>query len=137
MGPIRVLFAQKSVDAAATYAVGLARHGIHLIAMPHERALQAAIYEDDPPAAIVVEGDLRANAWQLATLLRAAKRLAYVPIIALCQVGTPDGPLLARRAGCDLYLEQPCSPEELAVAIETLVQPASRPTSRPAAEEIE
>jgi CheY-like chemotaxis protein len=70
------------------------------------------------------------DGFELTRRLKLDPRTKTVPVLAITGYAAfAADPSRARRAGCDAVLEKPCSPEDLEVAIRTLM-PAD-PTSTP------
>jgi CheY-like chemotaxis protein len=124
-----ILFLEETEGEARRYASRLARYGFSTVVVSKAEDMLGVLLGPTPPAAIVIERENQD--WQLTRLLRADPRTCRVPIVALVRDGA--SPVVASETGCERVLPKPCSPAELAVAIETLLLPASRLTTRPRA----
>ena len=60
--------------------------------------------------------------------LHGDPRSASIPLVALSAHSRDDSVSAATRAGCAAFLEKPCSPEALLLAVRTLLSSRSRGT---------
>ena len=62
------------------------------------------------------------DGFELVTRMRAYPRLTDVPVIALSGYATLEHATRAREAGCDLVLQKPCLPDDLARAVASVTR---------------
>lgn len=68
------------------------------------------------------------DGFELTRRLKQDPRTSHVPIVAVTGYAAfAADPSRARRAGCDVVLEKPCSPEELEATIRMYLAGAARP----------
>jgi CheY-like chemotaxis protein len=85
------------------------------------QALERAF--DRLPAVVVTDLNIPGiDGYELTRRLKADARTSAIPILAVTGYGpfTQD-PSRADRAGCDAVLSKPCSPEDLELAITSLI----------------
>ena len=100
----------------AGFRIAEAGTGGHAIKTVHERR----------PALVVMDLSLPdMSGSHAASILRRDARTMDIPIIAVTAYATGDARDIALRAGCDLFLEKPVAPNELAEQIQRLLQPPS------------
>jgi CheY-like chemotaxis protein len=83
------------------------------------------------PTVVVTEVALpRLNGWEVVRRLKADTRTKDIPVIVLTAHAFVSDANSARAAGCDGYLTKPCLPEDLALAIRSVIinwNPAGSP----------
>jgi CheY-like chemotaxis protein len=115
---IRVLFVDDDSATRDGYITYLANSGYDVTAAA--TGLQAlALASTWSPQVIVLDLGLPdIDGWEVARQLKAARRTAAIPIIALTGADLPHERVSAMRAGCDRHLTKPCSPADLVDAIQ-------------------
>jgi CheY-like chemotaxis protein len=63
----------------------------------------------------------RLISWEVARRLKSDEQTKRIPIIALSGRSMQHEQVSALRAGCDVYLTKPCSPDRLLTAIRKLL----------------
>ena len=89
-------------------------------------ALQRAI--DTEPDIILMDLSLPVmDGWEATRRLKADKRTASIPVVALtghALAGISEG---AKRAGCDAFVTKPCLPEDLVKEIRRILESPNSP----------
>ena len=92
-------------------------------------ALQQAIERE--PDIILMDLSLPVmDGWEATRRLKADRRTARIPVVALtghALAGISEG---ARRAGCDAFVTKPCLPEDLVKEIRKVLDQPSSSTSK-------
>ena len=71
------------------------------------------------------------DGYELTRRLRQDARTMRIPVLAITGYAAfAADPGRAQRAGCDVVLEKPCSPEDLEAAIRQLIQGNGIPTNK-------
>ena len=85
------------------------------------QALEEAL--DSPPDIVVTDLNIPGiDGFELTRRLKTHPRTQDVPVVAVTGYAAfAADPARARRAGCDVVLEKPCSMDDLEVAIRTLI----------------
>jgi len=109
----RVLIVDDYPDAREMYAEYLQFSGFDVVeASNGMEALQRAV--DTAPDIILMDLSLPVmDGWEATRRLKADKRTAAIPVVALtghALAGISEG---ARKAGCDAFVTKPCLPEDL------------------------
>ena len=109
----RVLIVDDYPDAREMYSEYLQYSGFDVVeAQNGMEALQRAV--DDKPDIILMDLSLPVmDGWEATRRLKADKRTASIPVVALtghALAGISDG---AKKAGCDAFVTKPCLPEDL------------------------
>jgi two-component system, cell cycle response regulator DivK len=121
-----VLLVDDYPDAREMYSEYLQYSGFDVIEAGNGiEALQQAIEQD--PDIILMDLSLPVmDGWEATRRLKADRRTARIPVVALtghALAGISEG---ARRAGCDAFVTKPCLPEDLVKEIrKVLDQPSS------------
>ena len=121
-----VLLVDDYPDAREMYSEYLQYSGFDVIEAGNGiEALQLAIERD--PDIILMDLSLPVmDGWEATRRLKADRRTARIPVVALtghALAGISEG---ARRAGCDAFVTKPCLPEDLVKEIrKVLDQPSS------------
>ena len=121
-----VLLVDDYPDAREMYSEYLQYSGFDVIEAGNGiEALQQAI--DREPDIILMDLSLPVmDGWEATRRLKADRRTARIPVVALtghALAGISEG---ARRAGCDAFVTKPCLPEDLVKEIrKVLDQPSS------------
>ena len=127
----RVLIVDDYPDAREMYAEYLQFSGFDVVeAANGMEALQRAV--DTEPDIILMDLSLPVmDGWEATRRLKADKRTANIPVVALtghALAGISEG---ARKAGCDAFVTKPCLPEDLVKEIrKVLDESASSKKSR-------
>ena len=122
----RVLLVDDYPDAREMYSEYLKFSGFDVVeAANGVEALQRAL--DHSPDIILMDLSLPVmDGWEATRRLKADRRTARIPVVALtghALAGISEG---ARRAGCDAFVTKPCLPEDLVKEIrKVLEQPSS------------
>jgi len=120
-GP-RVLLVEDDGDGRRLYALWLTEAGFS-VKEAHNgfQALERAL--DHVPDVVVTDLNIPGiDGFELTRRLKLDPRTREVPVIAVTGYAAFQAdPERARRAGCDVVLEQPCSPDDLEAAIRTLI----------------
>jgi CheY-like chemotaxis protein len=121
-----VLLVDDYPDAREMYSEYLQYSGFDVIEAGNGiEALQQAIERE--PDIILMDLSLPVmDGWEATRRLKADRRTARIPVVALtghALAGISEG---ARRAGCDAFVTKPCLPEDLVKEIrKVLEQPSS------------
>ena len=121
-----VLLVDDYPDAREMYSEYLQYSGFDVIEAGNGiEALQQAIEQE--PDIILMDLSLPVmDGWEATRRLKADRRTARIPVVALTShalAGISEG---ARRAGCDAFVTKPCLPEDLVKEIrKVLDQPSS------------
>jgi CheY-like chemotaxis protein len=121
-----VLLVDDYPDAREMYSEYLQYSGFDVIEAGNGiEALQQAIEQE--PDIILMDLSLPVmDGWEATRRLKADRRTARIPVVALtghALAGISEG---ARRAGCDAFVTKPCLPEDLVKEIrKVLEQPSS------------
>jgi two-component system cell cycle response regulator DivK len=125
-----VLLVEDDRDGRRMYADWLSHAGFR-VEQAHNglQALERAL--ESGPDVIVTDLNIPGiDGFELTRRLKLDPRTKTVPVLAITGYAAfAADPSRARRAGCAAVLEKPCSPEDLEVAIRTLI-PVDR-TSTP------
>jgi CheY-like chemotaxis protein len=117
-----VLLVEDDRDGRKMYAEWLAQAGFR-VEQAHNglQALERAF--DLLPAVVVTDLHIPGiDGYELTRRLKADVRTGSIPVLAVTGYGpyTQD-PSRAERAGCDVVLSKPCSPDDLESTIRTLI----------------
>ena len=132
----RVLIVDDYPDAREMYSEYLQYSGFDVVeAQNGQEALQRAV--DEQPDIILMDLSLPVmDGWEATRRLKADKRTASIPVVALtghALAGISDG---AKKAGCDAFVTKPCLPEDLVKEIrkvlDDLASPSTKKTGRSA-----
>jgi two-component system cell cycle response regulator DivK len=120
-GRPRVLLVDDYPDAREMYTAYLELSGFDVVeAGDGVEALQRAV--DAAPDIILMDLSLPVmDGWEATRRLKADRRTASIPVVALtghALTGLSEG---ARRAGCDAFVSKPCLPEDLVREIRTIL----------------
>jgi two-component system, cell cycle response regulator DivK len=128
----RVLIVDDYPDARDMYTEYLEFSGFEVIGAGNGmEALQLAI--DSAPDIILMDLSLPVmDGWEATRRLKADKRTASIPVVALtghALAGISEG---AKQAGCDAFVTKPCLPEDLVKEIRRILdqQPSGRKPRR-------
>lgn len=125
-GPI-VLLVEDDQDGRRLYAEWLTEAGFH-VEEAHNglQALERAF--DSRPHVVVTDLNIPGiDGFELTRRLKHDARTRDVPVLAVTGYAAfASDPDRARRAGCDVVLPKPCSPEDLEAAIRGLIRERSR-----------
>ena len=128
----RVLVVDDYPDAREMYGEYLEYCGFEVVeAANGVEALQRAA--DAKPDIILMDLSLPVmDGWEATRRLKADKRTASIPVVALtghALAGYSDG---AKNAGCDAFVTKPCLPEDLVKEIRKVLEAsAASATSKP------
>ncbi|CAN5697162.1 N/A [soil metagenome] len=120
-GP-RVLLVEDDGDGRRLYALWLTVAGF-TVKKAHNglQALERA-FESVPDIVVTDLNIPGIDGFELTRRLKLDPRTREVPVIAVTGYAAFQAdPARARRAGCDVVLEKPCSPDDLEAAIRTLI----------------
>jgi CheY-like chemotaxis protein len=126
----RVLIVDDYPDAREMYSEYLQYSGFDVAeAQNGMEALQRAV--DDKPDIILMDLSLPVmDGWEATRRLKADKRTASIPVVALtghALAGISDG---AKKAGCDAFVTKPCLPEDLVREIRKVLDELASPSSK-------
>ena len=126
----RVLIVDDYPDAREMYSEYLQYSGFDVVeAQNGMEALQRAV--DDKPDIILMDLSLPVmDGWEATRRLKADKRTASIPVVALtghALAGISDG---AKKAGCDAFVTKPCLPEDLVKEIRKVLDELASPSSK-------
>jgi CheY-like chemotaxis protein len=127
----RVLIVDDYPDAREMYSEYLQFSGFDVVeAANGMEALQRAV--DTDPDIILMDLSLPVmDGWEATRRLKADRRTAEIPVVALtghALAGISEG---ARKAGCDAFVTKPCLPEDLVKEIrKVLGEPSAGKKSR-------
>ena len=114
--PSTVLLVEDHVDSRHMYAEFLRMLFTVIEAGDGASALEAM--RTTRPDVVVTDLALPGmDGFELVERMRADPRLEGVPVIALSGYATAEHENRAREAGCDLVLQKPCLPDDLARAV--------------------
>jgi CheY-like chemotaxis protein len=120
-GP-RVLLVEDDGDGRRLYALWLTEAGF-TVKEAHNgfQALERA-FEIIPDVVVTDLNIPGIDGFELTRRLKLDPRTRRVPVIAVTGYAAFQAdPARAKRAGCDVILEKPCSPDDLEAAIRTLI----------------
>jgi two-component system cell cycle response regulator DivK len=123
----RVLIVDDYPDAREMYAEYLDFSGFEVVEAENGmEALQRAI--DTEPDIILMDLSLPVmDGWEATRRLKADKRTASIPVVALtghALAGISEG---AKKAGCDAFVTKPCLPEDLVKEIRKVLESQGSP----------
>ena len=126
----RVLIVDDYPDAREMYSEYLQFSGFDVVeAANGMEALQRAV--DAEPDIILMDLSLPVmDGWEATRRLKADKRTASIPVVALtghALAGISEG---ARKAGCDAFVTKPCLPEDLVTEIRKVLEETTTKKSR-------
>ena len=126
----RVLLVDDYPDAREMYTEYLEFSGFEVVEAENGmEALQRAI--DAAPDIILMDLSLPVmDGWEATRRLKADKRTASIPVVALtghALAGISEG---AKRAGCDAFVTKPCLPEDLVKEIRKILDRLPSSTSK-------
>src|SRR5262245_2678207 len=121
----RVLLVDDYPDAREMYSEYLKFSGFDVIeASNGMEALQRAV--ETAPDIVLMDLSLPVmDGWEATRRLKADKRTAGIPVVALtghALAGISDG---AKKAGCDAFVTKPCLPEDLVKEIRKVLEASS------------
>jgi CheY-like chemotaxis protein len=127
-GKARVLVVDDYPDAREMYTEYLEYCGFEVVqAANGMEALQRAA--DTQPDIILMDLSLPVmDGWEATRRLKADKRTAAIPVVALtghALAGISEG---ARKAGCDAFVTKPCLPEDLVTEIRRVLDQSKAST---------
>jgi len=117
----RVLLVDDYPDAREMYAEYLEFSGFEVVEAENGmEALQRAV--ESSPDIILMDLSLPVmDGWEATRRLKADKRTAQIPVVALtghALAGISEG---AKKAGCDAFVTKPCLPEDLVKEIKKIL----------------
>jgi two-component system cell cycle response regulator DivK len=126
----RVLLVDDYPDAREMYTEYLEFSGFEVVEAGNGlEALQRAV--DTTPDIILMDLSLPVmDGWEATRRLKADKRTASIPVVALtghALAGISEG---AKRAGCDAFVTKPCLPEDLVKEIRRVLESTSTKKGR-------
>src|SRR5437899_7234123 len=126
----RVLLVDDYPDAREMYTEYLEFSGFEVVEAGNGiEALQRAI--DAAPDIILMDLSLPVmDGWEATRRLKADKRTASIPVVALtghALAGISEG---AKRAGCDAFVTKPCLPEDLVKEIRRILETTANKKAR-------
>ena len=126
----RVLVVEDYPDAREMYTEYLEFSGFEVVEAENGmEALQRAV--DAAPDIILMDLSLPVmDGWEATRRLKADKRTASIPVVALtghALAGISEG---ARKAGCDAFVTKPCLPEDLVKEIRKVLDSQASTTKR-------
>jgi len=119
---LRVLLVEDDGDGRRLYALWLTEAGF-TVKQAHNglQALERA-FESVPDVVVTDLNIPGIDGFELTRRLKLDPRTCEVPVIAVTGYAAFQAdPARARRAGCDVVLEKPCSPDDLEAAIRNLI----------------
>lgn len=122
-----VLLVEDDRDGRRMYAHWLTDAGFHVDEAHNGlQALERAF--DSPPDVVVTDLAIPGiDGFELTRRLKHDARTRDVPVLAVTGYAAfASDPDRARRAGCDVVLAKPCSPDDLESAIRDLIRERSR-----------
>lgn len=126
----RVLLVDDYPDAREMYSEYLEFSGFEVIEAGNgQEALQRAV--DAVPDIILMDLSLPVmDGWEATRRLKADKRTASIPVVALtghALAGISEG---AKKAGCDAFVTKPCLPEDLVKEIRRILDATNKKSTR-------
>jgi CheY-like chemotaxis protein len=126
----RVLLVDDYPDAREMYMEYLEFSGFDVVEAGNGmEALQRAV--DSAPDIILMDLSLPVmDGWEATRRLKADKRTASIPVVALtghALAGISEG---ARKAGCDAFVTKPCLPEDLVKEIRRVLDSSASKKAR-------
>jgi two-component system, cell cycle response regulator DivK len=126
----RVLLVDDYPDAREMYTEYLQYSGFDVVEAGNGmEALQRAV--DAEPDIILMDLSLPVmDGWEATRRLKADKRTAGIPVVALtghALAGISEG---AKKAGCDAFVTKPCLPEDLVKEIRKILAGTSASSNR-------
>ncbi len=125
---MRVLLVDDYADAREMYGEYLAISGFEVIeAVNGIEAVERAI--EAKPDIILMDMSLPImDGWEATRRLKADRRTAAIPVLALTGHAVTSMFEGARRAGCDGFITKPCLPDDLVREIRTVLERRATPT---------
>jgi two-component system, cell cycle response regulator DivK len=125
-----VLLVDDYVDAREMYAKYLVFSGFDVVhASTGVEAIDRA--RERRPDVILMDLSLPVmDGWEATRRLKADKRTASIPVVALtghALAGISDG---AKKAGCDAFVTKPCLPEDLVKEIRKVLDELASPSTK-------
>ena len=120
-----MLLVEDDGDGRRLYALWLKEAGF-AVKEAHNgfQALERA-FESIPDVVVTDLNIPGIDGFELTRRLKLDPRTRQIPVIAVTGYAAFQAdPARARRAGCDVVLEKPCSPDDLEAAIRTLINGA-------------
>ena len=123
-----VLVAEDAADVREMYRLWMqlsdfevleASDGVEAVELTRSRQPDAIIMDLSMP---------RLDGWHACQQLKADPRTRHIPIVAVSAHAYPDARRRAIEAGCDHFIEKPCTPDTLEACLRTLL--GSRPDAR-------
>ena len=120
-----ILVAEDSPDVREMYRIWMelsdfnvveATDGVQAIHLTHQYHPDAVVMDLSMP---------RLDGWEACRRLKADPRTRDIPILAVSAHGYSDARRRALEAGCDRFVEKPCTPETLEACLRELL--ANRP----------
>ena len=132
-GPILALavFALGVDAAAAVYSMAPSDFALPDVSVAHAPSGRKAwqLIQNERYSAIITDLHMpHMDGFELIERVRAAARLAYVPIIVVSGDSDPDTPERVRRLGADAYFAKPYSPAAVRETLERLLHETSSPS---------
>ena len=126
----RVLLVDDYPDAREMYTEYLEFSGFEVVEAGNgQEALQRAA--ESAPDIILMDLSLPVmDGWEATRRLKADKRTASIPVVALtghALAGISEG---AKRAGCDAFITKPCLPEDLVKEIRKVLESTGDKTDK-------
>src|SRR6202007_2476759 len=126
----RVLIVDDYPDAREMYSEYLQFSGFDVVEAPSGmEALQRVV--DAAPDIILMDLSLPVmDGWEATRRLKADKRTAAIPVVALtghALAGILEG---AKKAGCDAFVTKPCLPEDLVKEIQKVLNATTSQTRK-------
>lgn len=123
-----VLIVEPDDDVRLLLEVTLRRH--RTVAVPTGGDARAEL-DAAPPEALVIEPELPDDdGLQLVRDVRRDAIVSNIPIVGVSVGASPDEALDAYRAGVDIYVVKPFSPDELADVVDRLLERTSEQRRR-------
>lgn len=117
-----VLFVNEELDAVNMYAALLGRIGYDVFKCDGAEAAVESAAALNPHAIVTELLEKTERGWRTPQLLKRDKRVRHIPLIVLTAWTTADDRAKAEASGCDLFLEKPITPRELAVRLAKLFE---------------
>ena len=113
-----VLVAEDSADDLELFTSFLRLDGHTVTGVKTTEALLASVFSASPPDVVLLDLILdRANGLEVVQTLRADRRSATLPIVAITAATPRYIEDVALRAGCSAFLTKPCPPNVVSQAL--------------------
>jgi CheY-like chemotaxis protein len=125
---VSVLVVDDEADTREAMAIGLGCHGARVITASSASEAMGALGRERPQVLVTDIGMAGEDGYTLLQKVRMlpAERGGQTPAIALTGYATQQDRMDALESGFQMHVSKPVTPEELAAAVASLVEPSTR-----------